>query len=436
MPDYDIIIVGGRAAGSTLAARLGKMGVRVLLLERAQFPSLPAASSPIIYSSTMRLLDEIGAKESEYARNTPRIYEMFMDNDYFWTRIPIPDENGRNYAYAIDRARFDGALWDNALRFPTVEGRFGASVSDLLWDEGRLCGVVSSGESITADLVIGADGRFSTVARKAGAQLRDQYDEYPTTLLYAYWRGVQRYKNNAPTSVAYGSDQFGIGYLVMESADDSTVIVIEGQSRLMDFPGGQSEQFYLDTVYKNPKIAERLQDAEMVTNVRGMRDVGNYYRTAGGAGWALVGDAYLQEDPLDGQGIYNAVYAAKKLAQAIAHYRSGRKMWLQAVEWYDDAVRAETYYMYKTAIERVRTNLYEQPPAWVLQNLARWLMEDERNVDYLGRILTRGGSPNAMLLMAAPRMMGAVVRGGLRDLRNRVIERLPLANVLRGIVGE
>src|SRR5690349_780577 len=133
MPDYDIIIVGGRAAGSTLAARLGKQGAHVLLLERNQFPSLPAASSPIIYSSTMRLLDEIGARESDYARNTPRIHEMFIDNDYFQTRLPIPDENGRAYAYAIDRARFDAALWENALRFPTVEGRVGFSVSDLLW---------------------------------------------------------------------------------------------------------------------------------------------------------------------------------------------------------------------------------------------------------------------------------------------------------------
>ncbi|MBC8098595.1 MAG: FAD-dependent monooxygenase, partial [Armatimonadetes bacterium] len=40
--DYDVIIVGGRPAGSTLAARLGQYGLRVLLLERGTFPSLPA----------------------------------------------------------------------------------------------------------------------------------------------------------------------------------------------------------------------------------------------------------------------------------------------------------------------------------------------------------------------------------------------------------
>ncbi|MEL6149749.1 MAG: FAD-dependent monooxygenase, partial [Chloroflexota bacterium] len=45
--DYDVIIVGGRVAGSTLAAYLGKAGIRVLLLERATFPEPHPASSPM-----------------------------------------------------------------------------------------------------------------------------------------------------------------------------------------------------------------------------------------------------------------------------------------------------------------------------------------------------------------------------------------------------
>jgi len=56
-PHYDVIIVGGRPAGSTLAARLGKQGLHVMMLERAEFPSLPAASSPIIFAPAMQLLD-------------------------------------------------------------------------------------------------------------------------------------------------------------------------------------------------------------------------------------------------------------------------------------------------------------------------------------------------------------------------------------------
>src|SRR5687768_3033238 len=109
---YDIIIVGGRPAGSTLAVRLGQQGLRVLLLERAVFPSPHPASSPIIYASAMSLLDEIGALEADYARNTPRIHRWVNElYDQFRIFVPVPEAFGRDYGYAIDRAHFDDVLW-------------------------------------------------------------------------------------------------------------------------------------------------------------------------------------------------------------------------------------------------------------------------------------------------------------------------------------
>src|SRR5690242_5874502 len=137
---YDVIIVGGRPAGATLAARLGVQGLRVLLLERATFPSLPAASSPIIYSPTLQLLDEIGADEGLYAQGTPRIRRVIAAGKTYTGTIRLPDAHGRDYAYAIDRARFDAALWANALRFSSVEGRQNFGVTDLLWDGKRVVG--------------------------------------------------------------------------------------------------------------------------------------------------------------------------------------------------------------------------------------------------------------------------------------------------------
>src|SRR5690349_15226383 len=110
--NYDTIIVGGRPAGATLAARLGQAGLRVLLLERATLPSAPAASCPAIYPATMRLLDEIGADEAAYAGGTPRLRRMLSEvRDDFRISIPLPMVHGRDYLYAIDRARFDAALW-------------------------------------------------------------------------------------------------------------------------------------------------------------------------------------------------------------------------------------------------------------------------------------------------------------------------------------
>jgi flavin-dependent dehydrogenase len=433
MPDhYDVIIVGGRPAGSTLAARLGRMGLHVLLLERAVFPSLPPASSPIIYSPTLKLLDEIGADESAYARNTPRIHRVIGCGRDFATTIRIPDAHGRDYAYAIDRARFDAALWDNALRFPTVKGRQGFNVSDLLWDGARVAGVVGHQgkdgreEQFTGDVVVGADGRYSLVARKVDAKVYDEYTDYPTSLYYAYWKGVRPYDDYGASAVAYEGG-VGYGFLVMDSADGQTMIGFEGQAVLLNPPPGEVEAFYLDIVRRNPKIAERIQNAEMVTEVAGMRRIGNLYRAAGGAGWALVGDAYHQHDPLDGQGIYNAVFTAKALAWAIGYWKRGEKTWDTALEWYDETARVKTYGRYKAALASVRQNIYNpQLPGWALTGI-RWVMEDPAMHDLMGKTLTRQLPAEIIALATPPVMVGAMLRGPWRDLRKRLSEMgLPL----------
>jgi flavin-dependent dehydrogenase len=421
---YDVIIVGGRVAGSTLAARLGRAGLRVLLLERDQFPSLPAASSPIVYSPTLRLLDEIGADEAAYARNTPRIQRVIGAGKDFAVTIDIPHAHGRDYAYAIDRARFDGALWDNALSLPTVEGRQNFGVSDLLWEGDRVTGLTGREgkgveETFTADIVVGADGRYSLVARKTNAAVYDEYTDHPTSLYYAYWQGVKPYDDDGATAVAYEGGA-GYGFLVMDTADGGTLIGFEGQADLLNPPPGQVEAFYLAMVRRNPKIAARIDAGSLATSVHGIRRVGNLYRQPGGAGWALVGDAYHQHDPLDGQGIYNAAFTAKALAWAIRAWKNGEKTWEEALEWYDEAARVKTYGRYKAALASVRQNIYNpQLPGWALTGV-RWVMEDPAMRDLMGKTLTRQLPAEVIELVTPPLMLGAVLRGPLRDLQKRL----------------
>lgn len=427
----DVIVVGGRPAGATLAARLGRYGFSVLLVDRATFPSLPAASSPMIYAPTMTMLDEIGADEADYARNTPQIRQLSLHGNVIQSNFPIPEDGRRDYAYAIDRARFDHSLWCLAAKHPNVTAFEGFHVSGLLRDGERVTGVrgkAANGEpvEVRSRLVIGADGRFSLVARTVNAAERDGHSEYATSLLYAYWEGVAPYpQTDEPASVAYEGTP-GIGYLVMDSADNTTAVVIEGRADSVKPGPGKAESFYLDMLRQNEALWSRMGDAQMVTDVRGMRRVGNFYREAGGPGWALVGDAYHQKDPLDGQGIYNAVFTAKALAWAIRDWHNGDRTWSEAVEWYDETARIKTYAMYKSVINRVRASLYAEPsmPPWLEQSLARWMLEDPAVSQLFGRFVARQIPADAMRLMTPPLMVNAMIRGGLRDVRRSVRDRI------------
>ncbi len=423
--DYDFIIVGGRVAGSTLAAYLGKAGRGVLLLERDQLPKEHPASSPLIQPITMSMLDEIGADESAYARNTPPIPSMYaVDGSLEW-EMRIPQIGGRDYAYAIDRARFDAALFENAASYDTVDAKTRFSVSNLVWDDiGKtVVGVtgkdLETGEEkhFTSKVVVGADGRFSMVARKVEAQEMDVQDDYPTTLYYAYWHGVRPFREDVPAaSIAYGSNTGTHGYLVMDSADGTTAVVVEGRSDVIDPESGEAETFYLQKLAENRKVWARLEDAEMTTRVRGMKKVGNMFRQPGGDGWALVGDAYHQKDPIDGQGIYDSVYTSRTLADALITWSNKELTWDDALAQYDERARAEMGPQYEMTISRVQQNMYPQMsiPRFIYERPFRWLTKDRQFSEIAGLAMNRQVDPrtanNARFLTIA------MLRGGLREL--------------------
>lgn len=397
---YDVLIVGGRPAGSTLAARLGQAGLRVLLLERATLPSRPPASSPAIYAKTMQMLDEIGADEAEYARHTPRFTRWITDyRDAFTLVNRVPYAFGRNYGYAIDRARFDEALWRTAARQPTVTARQNFAVSDLLWDGERVTGVRGrtpgcSEETFTADLVVGADGRFSLVARKVNAREYLRRDDLPTSLLYAYWKNALPYDGGEPVVYAYGGET-GVGFLLMDSADGSLAVVIEAQAAKLEPARGQSAaEFYLEKLRAVPQIWRRLAQAERLTDVHGMKKVGNLYREPGGPGWALVGDALHQKDPLDGQGIFDAIFTARALAQAIVDWKRAGKPWAEALRRYKHEVHTETFPMYVETMRRVKRDLYTAHPDWLIRTVGRWLLDDPEMKRRIGLLLVRGLTPD------------------------------------------
>lgn len=432
--DYDVIIIGGRVSGSTLAAHLGKAGMRVLLVERIQLPAEHPASSPMIQPVTLSLLDEIGADESAYAHNTPKIHSMIAIDGDIRFDLDLPEINGRNYGYALDRARFDAALWDNAVNMKTVDGIQNFAVSNLLWDDKgeQVVGIEgkransNNHERFTAYAVIGADGRFSMVARKVGAKDLDQHDEHPTSLYYAYWKGVKPLNEDGKaTSVAYGSPNNTHGYLIMDSADNTTAVVIEGRSDTVNPEQGKVDEMYMAMLRQNKDVWQRLQDAEPITPVRGMRKIGNMYREAGGPGWALVGDAYHQKDPIDGQGIYDAVYSARTLAEALIAWHNEEKTWDEALAWYDEAARAHSHPQYEMTLFRVQQSLY--PPINVnpivkkfLETPIRWVSRDDQFRQRAGMALNRQIDPREA---ADPRfMMLAMLRGSLRELSDKLGE--------------
>lgn len=415
--DYDVIIVGGRPAGASLAARLGARGVKVLVVDRATFPSLPSVpSSPVLFPSGMQLLDELGIDESGYADDHARMRRLRMNMaDLFTVDLSVPRmAAGRDYVCGIDRTTFDDLLWRNLARFPSVERREGFAVSDVLREDGRVTGIEGAprggpAERLTARCVVGADGRFSLVARKVGAEVVEERDAHTSTVYFADWEGVAPVHEEHAATYIYATAR-GLDVPMSAMPNKRYSVNVHARSDRVHV-NGDAEGYYHETLRSIPSVWRHLERAQRVTPVVGIKRIGNGYRRPSGPGWVLVGDALHYKDPVDGQGIYDALVEAKLLDRALAAWSGGSRSWEAAMADYRKDVWAETHPMFVATTGRLERELYQEPPIPVIKTLMRWTLSDPRYQETFLRVLGRDCPPESL---TSKRVMGAAVARGIR----------------------
>ena len=423
---YDVIIVGGRPAGASLAARLGQQNIKTLLVDRATFPSRPAVSTPFILAHTMHLLDEIGADEAEYAHNTPPMNRVVLEfKNHFRVFFPMVEKNGRNYLYTIERGRFDHTLWRNAARFDSVTAIENFAVTDVVRTEnGRLSGIIgrhpqAEWRTFTADCVVGADGRFSTIAKKVKAPVNEQRTDVDTTIYYAFWENVAAYDETGDPIPHIHTSLDGFSYVFMPTADGLVSVVAQGQSGLYDPQPGQVDDEYLHRLQAQPYVWRRLTQAKQVTKLSGMKRIGNLFRQAAGPGWALVGDAYHQKDSLDAQGIYDALVGAKYLAEELTAWQKNGKDWEAAMQAYSDRAYSHIKPMFDATMDRVKREIYDIPPPLVAKTILKWVLTSDEYKHRFKHILIRDFDPEGWL---APPVMAKMLFSGMGNALKHTLQ--------------
>jgi flavin-dependent dehydrogenase len=381
---YDAIIVGGRNAGASLAMRLAQQGLKVFLADRASFPSVPQVpSSPILHAGAMRLLDELGFDEKEYTHPDGIITEYVLNFvGHFVVSMPT-DRMGidRNYAYGLDRLRSDVMLWERAAKTSNVTARSSFSAIGLQRDNGRVTGIVgkdASGDEVrlTSDVVVGADGRFSWLAREVGAKAVEERNEYVGNTYHAEWENVEPLSPDHPHALALYNTVKGLLVIFIPIETRKYIVASYLTKERANFGPQKVESAYLEGLQSIPEVWARLKNAKKVTQVVGVKGIENGYRTPYGDGWVLAGDSVHYKDPIDGQGIYDALLGTKILAEAIRQWKLEKRSWEEAMSFYRDELWKATHSMFVQTAERVKQEVYGEPPPFVIKTLIRWSLSD------------------------------------------------------------
>ncbi len=369
---YDAIVVGARCAGSPTAMLLARRGYRVLLVDRAGFPS-DTLSTHYIHQAGVADLQEWGLLDSVIASNCPPARQLTFDvGPFALVGTPTPAD-GIVDAYAPRRKVLDQILVEAAAEAGAeVRERF--TVEGLISEGERVVGIrghAEGGATVTekARIVIGADGLHSLVARAVQAPV---YNEKPslTCVYYSYWSGV-----SLEGAELYPRPDRMI--VTGPTNDGQSLVIIYWPKADFQSVRADIEGNFLAALELVPELAERLRAGERSERFRGRADNPFFFRKPFGPGWALVGDAGYHKDPITALGITDAFRDAKLLTEALDRGLSGRDPLDDALAAYEEQRNALAMAIYEMTHELAAL----APPSPEMQQLLGALRGDQEQTN-------------------------------------------------------
>jgi flavin-dependent dehydrogenase len=322
---HDVVVVGGRVAGSATAMLLARLGHDVVVVDQASFPSDTVSTHSLARSGVVQLR-RWGLLDDVLDSGAPAIRQVTFNAAGESITRTIKEKAGVDLLVAPRRYVLDTILAGAAER-AGAEIRQGVTVTALRRDgRGRVVGVSGRDRSgapveIGARHVIGADGLHSRVADLAGAAV-DQAGPAGGAAQYAYydtggrWAGFEFFVAERSFAGVFPTHHGQACIWVCTPSADAKAVRRRTGSRVEAF-GELLEQ-------SAPQLAERLGRARRTSPVQGMLRQPNQVRQAFGPGWALVGDAGYYRDAVTAYGMSDALRDAELLAVALDQTLAGR----------------------------------------------------------------------------------------------------------------
>lgn len=377
--DFDVIVVGARCAGSPTAMLLARKGYKVLVVDRAAFPS-DTVSTHILHPLGVNALARWGIRLS----GCPAIHTYVSDfGDLTITGAPGSAE--APVAYCPRRTVLDKLLVDAAAD-AGAEIREQCVVQDLVTEDDRVVGVrghTTDGAAFVAraQVVVGADGLRSRVAEAVGSET---YDARPHLLAgyYTYWSGL-------PMDGRFETYIRPLrGFAAAPTHGDQTMVIVAWPYAEFTANKTDIEGNYLATIALAPAFAERLRGAKREARFTGMA-VANYFRKPHGPGWALVGDAGYNRDFITGMGMMDAFLDAEHCAEALHQSLSGSRPFDAAMSDYQRARDARARPMYELTCQFASL----EPPSAQMQQLLHDIHGNQNAMDGFARMSAGTISP-------------------------------------------
>jgi flavin-dependent dehydrogenase len=321
---YDVIVIGGGPAGSTISSILAREGRRVVLFEKERFPRHHIGES--LMTDTYFTFQRMGLLEKLKASPFVRKYSVQFANPAGRESRPFYFFEANHHECAVTwqvtRAQFDLMLIEHAAE-QGAKVYQETQIKRVLFNGARAYGVearLSDGslQEFYAPVVVDATGQTAMLSNKFGWRVRDP--KLKKAVLYSYFQGAHREPdlNGGATLVLRtpaGSNGW-FWYIPLEN-DITSVGVVADPEYLVQGRGQDLAKIFHEEIEKVESCRRRVAGATRVDKIYSILDYSYRSKSCAGDGFILIGDAYGFLDPIYSSGVLLALKMAELAADSI-----------------------------------------------------------------------------------------------------------------------
>lgn len=321
---YDVIVIGGGPAGSTIGSILAREGRSVVLFEKEVFPRHHIGES--LMTDTYWTFQRMGLLEKLKGSPFVRKYSVQFANSagresrpfYFFEAM----HHESAVTWQVTRAEFDKLLIEHAAEQGAAVHQ-GSAVKQVLFDGDRAAGVEvqmqdGSRQTFHARVIVDATGQSAMLSNKFRWRVRDP--KLKKGVLYSYFKGAMREPdlNGGATLVLrtpLGSEGW-FWYIPLEN-DITSVGIVANPDYLLKDRGQDLAKIFQEEIDKCEAVQRRVASGTRVDKIYSILDYSYRSKYNAGNGFIIIGDAYGFLDPIYSSGVLLALKMAELAADAI-----------------------------------------------------------------------------------------------------------------------
>lgn len=310
---FDAIVMGAGPAGSTFVLTCKNSGLRIALIDKANFPR-DKICGDAVSSVAKRILRQIDPKLEE------SLLAFAPKSNITKAKLYSPDFKTLEIAFTkvghcIRRVDFDNWLLEKALQNNDATFLSGVKVKTIQTDPNSVTVILEDGQILNAPVIIGCDGAQSQVARQlAGFRVDRKHHSGAVRQYYRNIKGLTGDSLEVYFLKGYLPGYFWIFPLSNHEANVGFGMLSETIARKkVDLKKSLN-----DIIQTIPEVRERFTEAEALEDVKGFGlTLGSKKYPISGHRFLLCGDAANLVDPFSGEGIETAMESGKFAAETV-----------------------------------------------------------------------------------------------------------------------